>query len=280
MNRKILFLLATLLSVFFLSCSDDDESNWDIVSAEVRKTFEEKYPQASHVEWENKSDYKVAEFIYNSLETYAWFDSNGTWYMSETDIPFNSLPQAIKDAFNASEYSTWKVDDVDMLERKDTEVVYIIEVESQNKEIDLYYSAEGILIKAIEDNDNSGYENHIPQSVPSEISAFIHEKYPLARIIEIEFEKSQVEVNIIHDNKGKEVIFDSNYQWLYTSWDVRVNTLPQAVANIVNNPQYTGYYIDDAEFIESVQANYYLLELEKGNSEIKVKVHENGNILN
>jgi len=280
MKTRILFLfLALLPTVSFISCSNDDDANWDIVSTELRSAFDEKYPSAQRTEWENKGSYKVADFIYNNMETSAWFDSNGIWYMTETDLPFSSLPQAVKNAFQASDYSTWTIDDVDMLERKDTEVVYIIEVEQQNNEVDLYYSAEGILIKSVADSNNNNYESQLPQTTPTDIEAFISEKYPQARIIEIERENGRIEVDIIHDNKGKEVVFDTNSQWLYTSWDVRVSVLPQAVSNIINNTQYSGYRIDDAEFIETSTGNYYLLELERGNSEINVKVDENGSVL-
>lgn len=281
MKRKTFYLLAAILTIsfVFVSC-DSDDSNWDIVPTEVRSAFSEKYPSAQRVEWENKGDYKVADFINNNLETSAWFDSKGVWYMTETDIPYGSLPQAVKDSFEGSEYSTWKIDDVDMLERKDSETIYIIEVELQNQEIDLYYSVEGILIKTIADNDNNSYENYLSQSTPADIESFINEKYPQARIIEIEYENSRIEVDIIHDNLGKEVIFDLNNQWLYTSWDIRVSALPQVVANIVNSTQYSGYYIDDAEFVETSQNSYYLLELEKGNSEITIKVTEDGNVIN
>ncbi|MDR2955035.1 MAG: PepSY-like domain-containing protein [Prevotella sp.] len=279
MKQKTLFLLLAISAIYFVGCSDDDDSNWDIVPSDVRSAFEEKYPSAKNIEWEDKGSYKVADFINDNMEASAWFDSKGTWYMTETDLPFNLLPQPVKDAFGASEYSTWKVDDVDMLERKDSEVIYIIEVEYKNKEVDLYYNAEGILVKTVEDNDDNDYESHIPQPASTEIEAFIKEKYPEARIIEIEKEKGRIEVDIIHNNIGKEVVFDTNNQWLYTLWDVRVSSLPQTVAGVVNDSQYAGYHIDDAEFVETSQGNYYLLELEKGNSEIDIKVDENGNIL-
>lgn len=279
MKKKTIFLLTAILAISFLSCDNDDDSNWNIVPSEVRSAFSEKYPSAQRIEWENKGTYKVAEFINNNLETSAWFDSNGTWYMTETDIPYNSLPQSVKDSFQSGEYSTWRIDDVDMLERKDTEVIYIIEVESQNNEIDLYYSTEGILIKAITDNDNNDYESQLPEQASTLIKAFIEGKYPQARIIETERENGRIEVDIIHNNLGKEVVFDLESQWLYTSWDVKISALPQVVANAINNPQYTGYHIDDADFVETSQENYYLLELEKGNTETKIKVDENGNVL-
>lgn len=278
MKQNFLFLVLAPLSISLMNCSDDDDSNWGIVPTEVRNAFEEKYPDAKYPEWENKGNYKVAEFFSNNLEMSAWFASNGIWYMTETDISFELLPQTVKDAFQASEYNTWRIDDVDKLERKDTEVVYIIEVESQNKEIDLFYSAEGILIKAVADNDNNE-GNHIPQSTPAEVESFIKEKYPQSRIIEIEYENRRIEVDIVHDQKGKEVVFDENNQWLYTSWDIRIASLPQVVANILNDSKYAGYHIDDANFVETPQGNYYLLELEKANSEINVKVAENGVVI-
>jgi len=280
MKQKALLLLSALLAVSLSSCSDDDDdTNQGNVPVEVLNAFDAKYPGVSRIEWENKKGYSVAEFVRDNMETNAWFDAQGTWYMSETDLPFNSLPQPVKESFQASEYSSWKVDDVDMLERKDSETIYIIEVESGNKETDLYYSAEGILVKEIPDYDNDDYENHLPQPTPNEIASFINERYPDARIIEMDRENGHIEVDIIHDKKGKEVVFDLQSQWLYTSWEIRISALPQAVANITGNPSYTGYRIDEADYVETPQGDYYLLELEKGESELKIKVDENGNVL-
>lgn len=276
MKQKILFFSLALLATTFFGCDDDDPV---FVPTEVQAAFTAKYPSAKNVEWENKGVYKVAEFYNNNLEMSAWFDSNGVWYMTETDLTLNQLPASVQNAFNASDYSAWKIDDVDMLERKDLDVIYIIEVESQNKEVDLYYNAEGILVKTSEDKNDSNNQNKLPQSTPTSIQIFINENYPQSRIVEIERENGQIEVDIIHDGKGKEVVFDLEYNWLYTSWEVRISALPQAVANVINKTGYAGYYIDDADFVETPQGIYYLLELEKGNSEIKIKVDESGNVL-
>lgn len=69
-----------------------------------------------------------------------------------------------KSAFESSEYAKWKIDDVDMLERLDMETVYVIEVESGKQEFDLYYSAEGILIKNVADTDNDSGITFRPKS--------------------------------------------------------------------------------------------------------------------
>lgn len=155
-----------------------------------------------------------------------------------------------KSAFESSEYAKWKIDDVDMLERLDMETVYVIEVESGKQEFDLYYSAEGILIKSVADTDNDS-GNYLPAEVPAAIENFIKEKYPNARLAEIEVEHGMTEVDIIHNNISKEVVFNSSNQWAYTSWDVHRNALPVEVTSaIASSPQYAGYHVDEADFLK------------------------------
>lgn len=124
------------------------------------------------------------------------------------------------------------------------------------------------------DNDSVSAETS------NEITTFIENNYPGSRIIKIERESNRtIEADIIHDNQGKDVIFDLEATWLRTTWDVKTSDLPQAVIDILDDTSYQGYHIDDADFFETPDGNYYLLELEKGNTEIKVKVSEDGNVL-
>ncbi|WP_298647122.1 PepSY-like domain-containing protein [uncultured Proteiniphilum sp.] len=124
-------------------------------------------------------------------------------------------------------------------------------------------------------------DDYLPGTATNGIKVFIEEKYPDARILEIERDDNRtIEADVLHDNVSKEVVFDLNNNWLRTSWDMRISDLPQEVRNIINDPAYTGYHIDDADFVETPQGNYYLLELEKGNSEVKVKIDGTGKVLN
>lgn len=96
----------------------------------------------------------------------------------------------MKTAFQQGEYSTWKVDDVDMIERRDVETVYVIETEQGNSEVDLYYSPDGILVKTVLDaGGNDGYEDFIPSQPSSSVDAYVKEHYPSARILDIDREK-------------------------------------------------------------------------------------------
>ena len=203
--------------------------------------------------------------------------------MTETDIPYAALPETVKSAFEQGEYSGWRVDDIDKLEREGMETVYVIEVEmksqGEEKEMDLHYSAEGMLIKAVADTDNDD-EGHLPPAQTSDaILAFIKEKYPDARLVETEIEYNITEVEIIHGGYYKEVLFDKDNKWISTSWDIRPDQLPSVIKQALAESQYSTYVIDDIEYFETPEGNYYLLELELGEKEVKVKMDPTGKFI-
>ena len=254
MKLNIYTLLLALCVTWSLQSCDNDDDNSIAVPTELQNAFSSKYPNAANVKWETKSGYYVADF-YDGYEASAWFTQDGKWQMTETDIPYSALPQAVKTSFEKSEYASWKQDDVDKLERTGVETIFVIEIENQNQEIDLYYSADGTLIKSIvdTDDDNTG---HLPVQLTEAMRNFINEKYPNAKIMEIDVEDDRndwdfgyTEVDIIHNGISKDVLFDQTGDWHSTSWEVRQNELPEAVKNTINN-QYGEYRFDEAKRIE------------------------------
>ena len=75
--------------------------------------------------------------------------------MTETDYGKDLfyLPSVVEKSFSEGEYGTWIVDDIDFYERTDKDF-YLIEVEKAGqRDMDLYYSPDGVLIKAVPDSD-------------------------------------------------------------------------------------------------------------------------------
>lgn len=292
MKLKMYFALLAMGMIGLQSCSNDNDD--DLPSSKVpevvRNTFDSNFSNTFNLSWETKTvskgQYYKAEFNNksdNGYKTEAWYTADGTWYMTETEMPYNAIPQAVKTSFESSEYASWKRDnEVDRIERAAVkEIIYIIEVESpQDVDMDLHYSADGILIKAVNDDGDGDNESLLPDT-PSEMmtaaTEFIQENYPNARIIEIEAEHGVIEIDIIHDNRSKEVLLSTTYEWISTSWDVY--TLPAKVTEAINASQYSGYVVDDAEYFETPAGNYYLVELEQGKNEVKVKITEDGQII-
>lgn len=293
MKLKMYLALLAMGMLGLQSCdNDDDDLPYSDVPEAVRTAFESEFSNAANLKWEAKTvsqgQYYKAEFFNksdNSYKTEVWYTPAGVWYMTETEMPYNSIPQAIKTSFESSEYSSWKRDnEVERIERAGaaTEVIYIIEVESaQDVDMDLIYSADGILIKAINDDgddDNDSYLPNQPSEMTNAVKAFVEEKYPNARIVEIEKERNgMIEVDIIHENLHKEVTLSADYQWISTSWEVRI--LPISVTNAIDASAYSGYRIDDIDFVETPNGSYYWIELEQGNKEVKVKITSDGQFL-
>lgn len=186
MKLRIYTLLIAFCAAWSLHSCDNDDDDSIAVPAALQEAFSSKYPNVKNVKWETKAGYYVADF-YDGYEASAWFTTDGNWHMTETDIPYTALPDPVKSAFETSEYKTWKKDDVDKLERQGIETVYVIEVENQNQEIDLYYSADGVLIKSIADTDDEN--SHLPTTqLSAAMKTFIEEKYAGARIVEVDVE--------------------------------------------------------------------------------------------
>ena len=154
MKNKMYFLFVALLSMSVLTGCDDDD-NPVKVSDSLKNTFHGQFPNANKVEWEMKRGYYVADF-WDGVEKEAWYDANGKWVMTETDYGRNItlLPQAVQDAYQASAYNMWIVDDVDKYERADM-TFYLIEVETAGKkDRNLFYAESGALLKDAEDKGN------------------------------------------------------------------------------------------------------------------------------
>lgn len=270
--KKCLLLLLVALGA--MSCDDDDDNIKNIPEG-VRSSFNERYPNAKQVEWEQKNGFYVADFRNDGCDTDAWFDNNGIWYMTETDVPFDALPEVVKSTFKSSQYGSWRVDDVDKLEKNGLELLYVIEAEQGEQEVALNYSADGVLVREIVGGDD---DMHYPDPLPnSSVTEFILKKYSGAAIMDIETDARGVEVDIIHDGKSKEVLFDKSNVWVSTSWEVAISSLPTAVQNTVHT-NYPNATIDDADYFEIASgAVYYLIELDP--TDIKLKVTPDGVVL-
>lgn len=278
MKLKTYFLMLALgiCSAAMTSCDDDKD---DVhVPDKLKQAFTRKYPGAK-AEWKTRQGYYIADFRYGSRDAEAWFTPDGDWRMTETEIPYAALPEAVKSAFGNSDYGTWKVDDVDMLERKGLEPVYVLEVKLKPHEMKLHYNAEGILIKAVADRDDDSAD-YLPVELPEWIRTFLEERYPGSRVVETEREQGILEVDIIQDGIAKEVHFGADGNWLATSWEVEPGTLPAAVLTTLRQElatNYAGYEVDDTEWVETPTDSYYRIELEADKAaDAILKIHRDG----
>lgn len=96
------------------------------------------------------------------------------------------------------------------------------------------------------------------------------QKYPDAIFLDIDKEKNGTEVDILDKKVKKEVWFDTNNQWVSTSWDIKSNDVPVAVMEALLYSAYNQYKIDDITAIEKPSGMFYEFELKQNNNEVKV----------
>lgn len=276
MKVKLSILALALCGLFAFTSCDDDDNNY-LPDQTVTKAFDEKYPGVGKVEWETKSGYEVADFHLSGNDAEAWFDNKGNWVMTKTEINFGLLPEAIRKSLRENEYQDWKYTDYDKLERSNAATVYVIEAEQGEKEVDLYYTEDGVLIKVVNDSDDD-HNNFQPVIIPQAITDSINKMYAGATILEFDQEKNGFEVDILHNNIYKDVYFNTENQWISTEWDITKDQVPAIVMNALQASEYKNYTIDDIDLIEKPEGTFYVFDLEQGDNDVEVTFDSEGYI--
>lgn len=282
--KKFRYLLVTVCAALTLyGCENDPHDGDTRVSAAAEEAFAARYPAAANISWQKKHGYAVAKFLLPDQSTTersaAWFDDTGAWYMTETEIRFSELPEAVRVAFEASEYASWRVDDVDRLERAGAETVYVLEAEdpTQHREIDLYYTADGVLVRKVLDaGDDYDYEDYIPSQPAGAIGEFIRSRYPEARILDVDREDGMTEVEILDGKTCRELLFDNASNWIHTRTEMRRSDVPAAVMQALAASEYAAYGIDDIDHYLTPDGAFYRFELKSAAGDLDVDITPEG----
>lgn len=97
--KKIFIIAAlTLAATAVISCDTMDNGR---PQQTIKKEFKQMFPDAFDVEWEWEGRYWEVSFETgtrpNGTEHEAWFDTDGNWIRTKTEILLTAVPQQIKD---------------------------------------------------------------------------------------------------------------------------------------------------------------------------------------
>ena len=257
------------LMLLAASCNKQRPENLQNIEAtpELQAALFDLYPEAQDVKWSQKNSYYVADFkapagvtpevrSYNGdLVNYsAWFDAQYQWQMTETDL------------------------------RGGVETIYIIEVEGTTadgvrQDVDLYFSEDGVLVKTVIDaEDDYDYNDFIPDTPSGSIEDYIATHYPDARIVEIDVENGMTEVEIIDGRICRELFFDSSQNWMLTRTELRHSQVPEDILGYLRSSEYGSYRMDDVDFYQTPEGEFYRFELEYRDDDIEVDVYADGTV--
>lgn len=292
MKRMLNFMCVALAAVTAMSSCNKDNyvtTSGEKVSEVVVRSFEQRYPDARNVVWETKSTYWVAHFDLPTKAASAidrdnttWFDNNGAWQMSEHEIAYQALPQAVRTAFESGKYAGWEKDDINVLTREGVVELYVIEVEKEigdeDFDMELYYTEDGILTKEVPSSDD--HTDLIPEVLPQAVLDDLAKRFPEYQCIEAEFEDNYFEVEIFFGKKVYELNYTKDCVWQMTKSELSLNEVPAVVTDALKAgvADLEKYEFDEIELIENADGKFYRFELEHKvtDKDIELVFSENG----
>jgi hypothetical protein len=153
------------------------------VPATTRTSFETKYPTASNVTWAHyetaevpvdwqwigwptmdDSDY-VATFYMDNSNYWVWYDDQGNWVGTVTEVSSSGLPAAINNVIQ-SQYANYTVTSVKK-ENDKNRTAYEIKLENGDNKVKLLVDENGKILKKKADiNGEKTKEKPLKDSVP------------------------------------------------------------------------------------------------------------------
>lgn len=119
----------------------------------------------------------------------------------------------------------------------------------------------------------------VPDQVPAVVKESLEAMYPGA-MARWELERGLYKAEFYNsDRKEVNVYFEKNGTWAKTHTDFNPMDLPQVVKDYAAT-NYSDRYIEDVDWVETPQSNYYLLELDRENkNDIYLKITADGTVI-
>jgi len=141
--RQVFILLASSF-VSLCSCAQIRKT-----PASVTTAFENQYPAAAKVQYEDNLFNVQVHFMSDSGKMVAKYDSEGKWKETERDFTYDSLSPDIKTGFEKSKFSAdWKVKQTTVIYLPNNEIRYRLRIEKNEvAKKYLFFDRNGRLIK-------------------------------------------------------------------------------------------------------------------------------------
>ncbi len=140
--KKLLIFAIPLLTALS-SCAQ--EVSQSLVPSIVVNAFQQNFPKASGVEWEQKGDVYEVEFDLGFKDHKALIDATGKIVKHKQEIAATDLPAPVKETLKKG-FPKYKIDDAKRIET-DGIVIYKVEVENATEERRVYLDAHGKIIE-------------------------------------------------------------------------------------------------------------------------------------
>ena len=121
--------------------------NSSSVPVEIQKKFLDIEPSAYNIEWFNNGDmYRVYYKLKDKPRVTSYFDFDGNWMETETEIEIEDLNVKILRVLNV-EFSEYEVIDIEIVKTSDGQVLYEVDLSRGSKTYDILFDTTGRILR-------------------------------------------------------------------------------------------------------------------------------------
>ncbi|MGM9840883.1 MAG: PepSY-like domain-containing protein [Candidatus Limisoma sp.] len=299
--KKLLVCSLAVAALYSLqSCSQSDDlevsSAADVnLPLAISQDFDKTFPGATSVDWSVDSIYATASFSFSNeageliKSTVLYNLTSQQRSLLSTNSNYDALPDAVKAAFESSDYAAWQLTLVSQISRyshKAVSAIYVIKAQgtfaddSTLFDVTLYYTAEGLLVHldldAVRQNSHHGYGDWVVDNIPDYVIAFVDSNYPGARYIHIEVGNDGAVVEILDQRTVRTLYFDAAGNWTSTRTNVNEKNLPAEVRNAIDALEADHAKVSEIEECVTAEGETYYIATVKGKdgkkSEVRINV--------
>lgn len=123
MKRLLIYLCAVSVLASCIKLPDVGVSG---ESQEAKEALMAQFASANIKNWDSRLGYVVVNFTLDAEEgtptdCVAWYDRNGKWYLTESSMAYEELPEAVISAFESGDFKDCNVEEVFCLDSPDFE---------------------------------------------------------------------------------------------------------------------------------------------------------------
>jgi|GEM_PF-603893 len=274
----------------------------------IEAVFNEKFPNATNVEWSVSNNVYEINFELNGVGYEAWYGSDAQLLMYKYDINNSNLASAVSTAM-INDYPGYSLQQAEKVHKGNIEGYYL-EVEKNKSDKNAFYKNDGtFLAKTLWEDDNmkpgyddedisyapkfngsytddevdafvsayySGYEVDVRATdVPAAIRTQFKKDFPRAKNADWEVSANVYKVDFTQYSISADAWYTPAGILLVYKYDISKTSLPKAVRTAISS-RFSGYKIDESEKVIKINSTTYFVEVEKQDMEVKAYYAKDG----
>jgi len=129
-----------LIGLMFCACKQKK------VPREVQTKFLEIEPLAQNIEWNLKKDLYRLHYTLNGHNYTSYYDKEGNWLETESEIDESDLPIAISNTLT-EKLNDYSIIDIELVKTADTKILYEIDLKKGDKVYDILINETGKILR-------------------------------------------------------------------------------------------------------------------------------------